>query len=310
MIFGEQRVRGQLERIRERIDNWAQCRGYGPGGWPQDAAVHDVIFLYNCVADLEDEVLEMEERERRYNELLRSVNRHDRNQKGRPVSDWPAADIIRINKGTLSGRPVSNVVAAKSFNGLYVAVTGVSPIGLFSPTCQGDSIEDWEEMIPVPAEALAALRDKLSGAPLSFSQKKALLQVTGCFPPTEEDLQGRVARAVAEACRDVGALDGASFRVALFKAAGEASPVFGWGSYVKFAALAAARLEALGHSDPATEIRGAAHLIAHPKTLTEKQDKFIPRLGGALNHDSEEAVLKLGGTAFAYATDILRQEKK
>lgn len=226
------------------------------------------------------------------------------------MSDWPTADVIRINKGTLSGRPVSNVIAARSFNGLYAAVTGVPLTGLFSPTYQGDSIEDWEEMIPVPAEALAALHDKLSGAPLTFAQKEALLQVTGCFPPPGEDLQGRVGRAVAEARRDIGALDSPSFRVALFKAAGEASPVFVRGAYIKFAALAAARLEALGHGDPTTEIREVARLISRPKTLTEKQDKFIPLLGGALNHDSEEAALKLGGTAFAYATDSLRQEKK
>lgn len=226
------------------------------------------------------------------------------------MSDWPAADVIRVNKGTLSGRPVSNVIAARGFNGLYMAVTAAEPTGLFSPACQGDSIEDWAEMIPVPAEALATLHNELSGAPLSFSQKEALLQVTGCFPPTGEDLQGRVARAVAEARRDTGPLDASSFRAALFKAAGEASPVFGWGAYIKFAALAVARLEALGHGDPATEIRGGARLIAHPKTLAEKQGEFVPLLGDALSHDSEEAVLKLGGTAFAHATDILRQEKK
>ncbi|MBF1307907.1 MAG: hypothetical protein HXN00_00465 [Porphyromonadaceae bacterium] len=226
------------------------------------------------------------------------------------MSDWPTADIIRINKGTLDGRPVSNVIAAKSFNDLYAAVTVTEPTGLFSPTYRGGSIEDWEEMIPVPAEALAALHDKLSGAPLSFSQKEALLQVTGCFPPTEEDLQGRAARAVAETRRDVGALDNHSFRVALFKAAGEAGPVFGWGAYIEFAALAAARLEALGHSDPATEVRNYSRLVAHPESLTEKQDRFIPLLGAALSRGSEEASLKLGGTAFAYATNILRQEKK
>lgn len=98
--------------------------------------------------------------------------------------------------------------------------------------------------------------------------------------------------------------------MALFKAAGEASPVFGWGAYIKFAALAAARLEALGHSDPATEIRGSSRLVTRPESLTEKQDRFIPLLGAALSRDSAEASLKLGGAAFAYATDILRQEKK
>lgn len=126
----------------------------------------------------------------------------------------------------------------------------------------------------------------------------------------EEVGEVRAARAVAETRRDVGALDNRSFRVALFKAAGEASPVFGWGAYIEFAALAAARLEALGHSDPATEVRNYSRLVAHPESLTEKQDRFIPLLGAALSRGSEEASLKLGGTAFAYATDILRQEKK
>jgi len=51
----DKRVQDCREQIRARVDNWAQGKGYGPGGWPKDAPVHDVIFLLNHIADLEAE---------------------------------------------------------------------------------------------------------------------------------------------------------------------------------------------------------------------------------------------------------------
>ena len=77
MSTDDKRVRDCLEQIQARVDNWAQGNGYGPGGWPQDAPVHDVIFLLNHIADLEEEIddLRVEAREKnawegRYNALL------------------------------------------------------------------------------------------------------------------------------------------------------------------------------------------------------------------------------------------------
>lgn len=77
MSTDDKRVRDYLEQIQARVDNWAHGNGYGPGGWPQDAPVHDVIFLLDHIADLEEEIdgLEVEAREKnawegRYNALL------------------------------------------------------------------------------------------------------------------------------------------------------------------------------------------------------------------------------------------------
>lgn len=70
MSAQEARVQDALESIRARVGNWTQGKGYQPGGRPQDAAVHDVIFLINHVADLEEEAREARAWERRYNELL------------------------------------------------------------------------------------------------------------------------------------------------------------------------------------------------------------------------------------------------
>lgn len=77
MSTDDKRVRDCLEQIQARVDNWAQGNGYGPGGWPRDAPVHDVTFLFNHIADLEEEIddLEVEAREKnawegRYNALL------------------------------------------------------------------------------------------------------------------------------------------------------------------------------------------------------------------------------------------------
>lgn len=55
MSADDKRVQDCREQIRARVDNWAQGKGYGPGGWPKDAPVHDVIFLLNHIADLEAE---------------------------------------------------------------------------------------------------------------------------------------------------------------------------------------------------------------------------------------------------------------
>lgn len=70
MSTDDKRVRDYLEQIRARADNWAQGKGYGPGGWPKDAPVHDVIFLLNHIADLEAKVREKSAWEDRYNALL------------------------------------------------------------------------------------------------------------------------------------------------------------------------------------------------------------------------------------------------
>lgn len=62
MSTDDKRVQDYLEQIRARVDNWAQGKGYGPGGRPKDAPVHDVIFLLNHIADLEAERKELQER--------------------------------------------------------------------------------------------------------------------------------------------------------------------------------------------------------------------------------------------------------
>lgn len=54
MSTDDKRVRDYQEQIRVRVDNWAQGKGYGPDGWAQDAAEHDVVFLLNHIADLKE----------------------------------------------------------------------------------------------------------------------------------------------------------------------------------------------------------------------------------------------------------------
>ena len=49
------------ENIRTRVDNWAQGEGYGPGGFSRDTAEHDVVFLLNHIAALEEEVDDLKE---------------------------------------------------------------------------------------------------------------------------------------------------------------------------------------------------------------------------------------------------------
>lgn len=55
-------VGNNLEKIRVRVNNWVQGKGYGPGGFFKNAAIHDVIFLLQCISDLEEERNEMQVR--------------------------------------------------------------------------------------------------------------------------------------------------------------------------------------------------------------------------------------------------------
>lgn len=70
MSADDKRVQDYLEQIRVRVDNWAHGNGYGPGGWPKSATEHDVIFLLNHIADLEDEAREKNAWEGRHNAPL------------------------------------------------------------------------------------------------------------------------------------------------------------------------------------------------------------------------------------------------
>ena len=78
-----QRALDYCERIRTRVDNWAQGKGYGPGGFSKDTAEHDVVFLLNHIADLKEIIIDLEDRANeariwrgRYNALLRETEEH------------------------------------------------------------------------------------------------------------------------------------------------------------------------------------------------------------------------------------------
>lgn len=62
MSADSKRVQDYLEQIRVRVDNWAQGKGYGPGGFPKCTAEKDVAFLLAHIADLEAERKELQER--------------------------------------------------------------------------------------------------------------------------------------------------------------------------------------------------------------------------------------------------------
>lgn len=70
MNTDDKRIWDCLKRIRVRVDNWAQGKGYGPSGWGKDAAERDVVFLLNHIADLQVEAREKNAWEGRYWALL------------------------------------------------------------------------------------------------------------------------------------------------------------------------------------------------------------------------------------------------
>ena len=99
------------------------------------------------------------------------------------MRSWPTAPIIRIVKGfAFGGRHIRDEYALRTFDGAYV-IDGAR-LETSADFDTGDSIDAWEDIIPVPADDLKNLRDEFRGAPIPERLLSALLQVTSNLPPT------------------------------------------------------------------------------------------------------------------------------
>ncbi len=117
MSADDKRVQDYLGQIRVRVDNWAQGNGYGPDGWPKDAAEHDVIFLLNHIADLEDEAREKNAWEGRYNALLEECELSRPRVYEGDGGDLPAGTVILDKYGDAWQRDAFNSWGCSAFHG-------------------------------------------------------------------------------------------------------------------------------------------------------------------------------------------------
>lgn len=110
---------------------------------------------------------------------------------------WPGKPIIRIIRGREYGEPIDGSLAVrKDPGGTYLLVSGPRVHSSVDPACtRTDSIDEWEEVVPVPAADLERLRDEFRGAPLSERRLAALLEVTSSLKqPAPSPLDQAVAR--------------------------------------------------------------------------------------------------------------------
>lgn len=94
MSTDDKDIQDRLERIRTRVDNWERGEGYRPSELPQDAPVHDVIFLLKHISDLEVEARDKGVVEDRHNAPLEECeSSHSREYTGNG-SELPPGTIV------------------------------------------------------------------------------------------------------------------------------------------------------------------------------------------------------------------------
>lgn len=93
------------------------------------------------------------------------------------MTDWPDKPLIRIIRGEMSGKPITNKIAARTENGNF-AIANRLCVNNFD----GDSIDAWEEVTPVPTATLKHLRDVFLGVELPLMQFAAIQQVVSHLP--------------------------------------------------------------------------------------------------------------------------------
>ena len=79
--------------------------------------------------------------------------------------DWPTVTLIRIIRGTVSGAQVRDALAARdpAYPNAYTVATGDGSGERIVRGDAGDSIDEWEELVPVPTAALEDLQDEWQG---------------------------------------------------------------------------------------------------------------------------------------------------
>ena len=69
---------------------------------------------------------------------------------------WPDADLIRIIRGTENTIRVDGSLADRTEEGYYRLLTGLRKHACIMKGIEGDSIEEWEEVVPVAKSAILA----------------------------------------------------------------------------------------------------------------------------------------------------------
>ncbi len=92
-------------------------------------------------------------------------------------NNWPTAPLIRIIRGEMNGKPITNKIAARTEKGNFAIANR-----LCVNNYDGDSIDEWEEVTPVPTAALKHLRDVFLGVELPLTQFAAIQQVVSHLP--------------------------------------------------------------------------------------------------------------------------------
>lgn len=92
------------------------------------------------------------------------------------MTGWPDKPLIRIIRGTISGKPLINEIAQKTETGNYAIAKH-----LCVKDYDGDSIDEWEEVAAVPTTALKRLRDERGRETSLHNLRAAIDDVLACL---------------------------------------------------------------------------------------------------------------------------------
>lgn len=224
------------------------------------------------------------------------------------MSEWPTEPIIRINRGTLNGKSIKDVIAGIGPCNSYTILSGKSQGSALVPAYGGDSIREWTPLTAVPTASIEALRQVFQGVILSPAQQGALYGVTSYVPPSLVALVDQ-ALTVAKRLRGEGeGLSGNALAQALLQRAALLTPEPSSGACAGVAACAAHAIEGLGHSEPWDAIAEAANESLEDNDSAREYAELASAVGKALSRSSLSSFVDLGGKAIASAARAARRE--
>lgn len=121
MTADDKDIQDRLERIRARVDNWERGEGYRPSELPQEAPVHDVIFLLKHIGDLGVEARDNGVGDEQHNAPLEECESSRSREYTGNGSDLPSGTIVIDCQGDSWQRYTTSWVCAYGLQEVHLA---------------------------------------------------------------------------------------------------------------------------------------------------------------------------------------------
>ena len=113
------------------------------------------------------------------------------------MTNWPDKPLIRVIRGRDLAEIVEDAIAIRVSNGNYLSANNS-----FHLTASSDSIDEWEEVSPIPTAALKRLQQEFRGVNVIRSLEPPLLEVLSYLPADKPSPLDQAVATVKDVAKD------------------------------------------------------------------------------------------------------------